>query len=95
MDDEGVVGGAAFCLEDLGDGLCRERVGAQAVHGLGGEGDHLVGLQQGHRGRQGGGERCGVVEVGEHVDELRGSGGSHGKRRVGEGEGGGGESGGK
>ena len=46
MDDERVVGGAAFDLEDALDGLGIERIGGQAVNRFGGQGDQLAGAQK-------------------------------------------------
>ena len=54
MHNDGVMGGAAFDLEDALDGWRVQGVGGQAVHGLGRQRDHLAGAQQFRRARNGG-----------------------------------------
>jgi len=46
MDDERVPGGALLGYEDAGDSVWIQRIGSEAVDGLGGEGDEATGSEE-------------------------------------------------
>ena len=62
VGDEGVEGGTAFCGINQGHGGIICRIGAEAIDGLGGEGDELA-LTKGFSG-------CGDFIVGRHGGSI-------------------------
>jgi hypothetical protein len=53
VDDDGVFRGASLGGKNAADGACVQRIGGQAINGLGGQDDDFAGLKEFGRARDG------------------------------------------